>query len=134
MKGCKLGIYSAEPTSILIALIVPLPQISIPPIGINQADFHEFLSACAFYLEIGNSPKTITNVILMVFTLAFGINPRELALLQSGSFSRAIFLRRASVNGTGCNRLIQETQQLTLSHQVPKKTLILSKTMALSID
>ena len=47
-----------------------------------------------------HSPKTITNVILMVFTLAFGIRPRELARLQSGSFSRAIFLLRASVKGT----------------------------------
>ena len=36
----------------------------------------------------------------MVFTLAFGISPLELARLQSGSLSREIFLRLVSVSGT----------------------------------
>ena len=44
-------------------------------------------------------PKTITNVILIVLTLALGISPLELARLQS-SPSSAIFLRLASVRGT----------------------------------
>merc|ERR1719219_895489 len=43
--------------------------------------------------------KTMTNVILMVLTLAFGMRPRELARRQSGS-SNATRLLRASVSGT----------------------------------
>ena len=90
------------------------------------------LPVCRFIIDKScNSPKTITNVILMVFTFAFGISPLELALLQSGSFSKAIFLLRASVNGTECNWSIQETQQLihfhwscqqcSIIYQVPKR-------------
>ena len=44
-------------------------------------------------------PKTITNVILIVLTLALGMSPLELARLQS-SPSSAIFRRLASVRGT----------------------------------
>ena len=47
-----------------------------------------------------NLPKTMTKVILMVLTLALGMRPRELARRQSGSLSRAIRFRRASVIGT----------------------------------
>ena len=50
-----------------------------------------------------NLPKTITKVILMVFTLALGMRPLELARLHSGSLSRAIFLLLASVSGTRKN-------------------------------
>ncbi len=42
----------------------------------------------------------MTNVILMVLTLALGMRPRELALRQSGSFSIVIRCRFASVSGT----------------------------------
>ncbi len=42
----------------------------------------------------------MTNVILMVLTLALGMRPRELARRQSGSFSIVIRCRFASVSGT----------------------------------
>ena len=101
---CQLDFYFDIFQS--LSSVAPPTQITSPQLELHNRRFlsKHLILQTSFSILNGNSnsPKTITKVILMVFTFAFGINPRELALRQSGSFSRAIFLLRASVNGTEC--------------------------------
>ena len=78
-----------------------------------QTEAPQQVDVFLFVVVVVFLPKIITNVIFIVFTLAFGISPRELVRRFSAS-SNAILWRLTSVNGTRIIKLLLD-KNLALS-------------------